>query len=195
LMDYLKIAKAHVVGYSMGGFITLKFVELHPERLLSAAPCGVTWHPVEEKDLEFTRQLAAALEEDGDFTLLFERLKMPIPSGIGMKVARWVAQRSNDTKALAAIMWEFPKFEVKEEALKKNTVPTLTIVGDADPLSEYGETMHNAMQNHELVLVPGGNHMSTTRDDKFLGALLPFLKKNTPATEVKVEENKLKAAA
>src|SRR5262245_18097621 len=30
LMDHLKIEKAHIVGYSLGGFTTLKLVTLHP---------------------------------------------------------------------------------------------------------------------------------------------------------------------
>ena len=53
LMDHLGIAKAHVVGYSLGGFITLKLALRHPDRLLSAAPCGAGWsaNPAEELKL------------------------------------------------------------------------------------------------------------------------------------------------
>ena len=40
LMDHLEIEKAHVVGYSMGGFITLKLITMYPDRIISAAPCG-----------------------------------------------------------------------------------------------------------------------------------------------------------
>lgn len=36
LMDKLKIKKAHLVGLSMGGFITLDMLILHPDRILSA---------------------------------------------------------------------------------------------------------------------------------------------------------------
>lgn len=43
LMDHLKIKKAHVIGYSMGGIITAKFVSKHPDRVLSAALCGMGW--------------------------------------------------------------------------------------------------------------------------------------------------------
>jgi len=43
LMDHLKIEKAHVVGYSMGGMIVLKMASLHPERLQSGIVGGMGW--------------------------------------------------------------------------------------------------------------------------------------------------------
>jgi non-heme chloroperoxidase len=43
LMDYLKIKKAHLVGYSMGGIITAKFVVKHPDRVRSATLGGMGW--------------------------------------------------------------------------------------------------------------------------------------------------------
>ncbi len=35
LLDHLKIKKAHVVGYSMGGIIAANFIVKHPDRVLS----------------------------------------------------------------------------------------------------------------------------------------------------------------
>jgi pimeloyl-ACP methyl ester carboxylesterase len=43
LMDHLKIDKAHIVGYSMGGIITLKLASKYPERVLSATLGGMGW--------------------------------------------------------------------------------------------------------------------------------------------------------
>lgn len=43
LMDHLKIEKATIVGYSMGGMIALKFVSLHPDRVNSAVLGGMGW--------------------------------------------------------------------------------------------------------------------------------------------------------
>lgn len=43
LMDHLHIKKAHVVGYSMGGMITMKLLTLHPERVQSAVIGGMGW--------------------------------------------------------------------------------------------------------------------------------------------------------
>ena len=38
-----KIHKAHVVGYSMGGMITVKLLTRHPDRVQSAVLGGMGW--------------------------------------------------------------------------------------------------------------------------------------------------------
>ncbi len=43
LMDHLKIKKAHIVGYSMGGIITAKLLATHPDRTLSGTLGGMGW--------------------------------------------------------------------------------------------------------------------------------------------------------
>src|SRR5262249_42172834 len=43
LLDHLKIKKAHIVGYSMGGIITANFIAKHPERVLSGTLGGMGW--------------------------------------------------------------------------------------------------------------------------------------------------------
>jgi pimeloyl-ACP methyl ester carboxylesterase len=43
LLDHLKIKKAHIVGYSMGGIITAKFLAKHPDRALSGTLGGMGW--------------------------------------------------------------------------------------------------------------------------------------------------------
>jgi pimeloyl-ACP methyl ester carboxylesterase len=43
LMNHLKIHKAHIVGYSLGGIIVMKFVADHPDRVQSAALGGMGW--------------------------------------------------------------------------------------------------------------------------------------------------------
>jgi pimeloyl-ACP methyl ester carboxylesterase len=41
LMDHLHISKAHIVGYSMGSMIALKFIVVHPNRALSGLLGGM----------------------------------------------------------------------------------------------------------------------------------------------------------
>lgn len=43
LLDHLKIKKAHIVGYSLGGMVAMKFLATHPERVLSGMIAGMGW--------------------------------------------------------------------------------------------------------------------------------------------------------
>lgn len=43
LLDHLHIEKAHIVGYSMGGMITMKLAVLHPDRVRSIVLGGMGW--------------------------------------------------------------------------------------------------------------------------------------------------------
>ena len=43
LLDHLKVKQAHVVGYSLGGMIAVKFLALHPERAKSGLIDGMGW--------------------------------------------------------------------------------------------------------------------------------------------------------
>jgi pimeloyl-ACP methyl ester carboxylesterase len=43
LLDHLKIDKAHIVGYSMGGMVAVKMLAKYPERTLSGTIGGMGW--------------------------------------------------------------------------------------------------------------------------------------------------------
>lgn len=43
LMDHLEVKKAHIVGYSMGGIIAMKFVAAHADRVTSVVLGGMGW--------------------------------------------------------------------------------------------------------------------------------------------------------
>jgi len=43
LLDHLNIQRAHIVGYSMGGMIAMKFMAEHQDRVLSGIVGGMGW--------------------------------------------------------------------------------------------------------------------------------------------------------
>ena len=59
LLDHLKIAKAHIVGYSMGGIVTVKMLALHPDRVRSAVAGGMGWLREGSRLQQFWEQIPA----------------------------------------------------------------------------------------------------------------------------------------
>lgn len=61
LLDHLDIPKAHIVGYSLGAFITNKLLVEHPDRFLSATLGGAGWAKANDPRAEFIKDLVASL--------------------------------------------------------------------------------------------------------------------------------------
>jgi pimeloyl-ACP methyl ester carboxylesterase len=181
LLDHLKIEKAHIIGYSMGGFITLKMVAMHPERILSAAACGAGWERLTQETMDFSEAVAKAIEK-GEAGPLQKRL------GFGEEPLKWWQRLGvkmslkwfNDHLALAALLRGTHELCLTEEELTSNKVPTLTIIGSKDGLLPDAKELAGKMANHELVVLEGKNHMNTAGSPAFLKKLTAFLKEHTP---------------
>ena len=163
LLDHLGVERAHVFGYSMGGMITLKLVTTHPERLLSAVAGGYGWPESSPEGDAFMDRVAEALERGEGFGPLFDSLtpegEEPPPREQIEAIERMLLA-TNDPLALAAAARDFRHLALTEEALEKNTVPTLAIVGERDPLAEDVDRLAGAMANLEVVVIEGADHQS-----------------------------------
>jgi pimeloyl-ACP methyl ester carboxylesterase len=69
LMDHLKLPKAHLVGYSLGGMITVKLLTVHPNRVLSATVAGMGWVRDNGRNLGLPARMAVP-EGSGSLPLL-----------------------------------------------------------------------------------------------------------------------------
>ena len=180
LMDHLDIDKAHLVGYSLGGFITLKALEEHPDRLLSAAPCGAGWERRDAEGLRRLEAIADAIESRGDYGPLLEEVGFR-RRGLG-RVKVFAINRYfrciNNEEIIADVLRSLSELEVSEEALRNNRVPVLSIVGDADPLKRGVDAMDGILGRHETVIIPRGTHYSTLNKRQLVSALKTFLEKH-----------------
>lgn len=107
LLDHVGIRKAHIVGYSMGGAITGKFITTHPDRVLTATFGGsgprLGWTPQNERAAE---ELASSLEQGQGMRPLVRRLappNEPKPSDEVMTQQSRAMLSRNDPLALAAV--------------------------------------------------------------------------------------------
>src|SRR5262245_37977379 len=130
LLDHLKIRKAHVVGYSMGAWITLKFVTVYPERVMTATLGGnAGLHPVQA----MRQQIIADAIEGKDISVAVMNLSLPD----GRKLSEEEAKETElllravgnqyaaelDPRAVAPMMRGFADLVVTDEELKNNRTP------------------------------------------------------------------------
>ena len=178
LLDHLEIEKAHVVGYSLGGFITLKLMATHPDRLISAMPCGMSWRPVSEDDpkLDFLGKLANSMESGKGITPLMKRIHPEgSPNFFRVQFVNFTLNRTNDMQALAAVTRSLYDLQVTEEELAQATMPVKSIVGSKDPLGADLEELARVLPNHEFQIIEGSDHITTVKRREFIAGILEFL--------------------
>jgi pimeloyl-ACP methyl ester carboxylesterase len=174
LLDHLGIEKAHVVGYSMGGRIVFKLLADHPQRVLSAMPCGMGWGPPSPEFEAGLERAARALEERGSIRAKIEHM---VADDAVIERIEAMIRVSNDTKALAAVQRGIPALRPDRTKLEANAVPCLAIVGEHDALREPVDAMVEYMANLEVTIIEGADHGTAYRDPAFPAVIRAFIAK------------------
>jgi pimeloyl-ACP methyl ester carboxylesterase len=182
LLDRLGVPRAHVIGYSMGAFITLDLVARHPDRLITAIPCAGGWEQPTQADLDRVEGIAASIER-GKYGPLLEEIGVS-RKGLGrLQIA--IMNRAfsvvDDRYAVAAALRSLPALRVSEAQLRANRVPVCSIVGDRDPLKRGVDAMTGVLARHTVVVISGGNHYTTLKKREFLRAIEDFLARHPAA--------------
>ena len=181
LMDYLNIDRAHVAGYSLGGYVALKLAALHPERLLSVGVLGAGWQDPEAEKGEATfialDRLAAQLESgravepvattfsEGEHrTTAWHRLQV-----------RLATRLLGDKQALAAMLRGVRGLALTRGEVSAITVPILVVCGDIDPNYTSAVNLHEVLPACTFVPVPGRSHPGTAMSNELREALRAFL--------------------
>ncbi len=179
LLDHLHIEKANIMGYSMGGFITTKLILEHPDRVLKAVPCGSGWSlDLDDTGVNIPLQIAEALESGKGISPLIEALTpegMPKPTPEMMATMNKAILGSNDPLALAAVMRGMHELNVTEAQLRANTIPTLMLVGEIDPMKKSTDSMEGVMAHLTIIPIANANHMTAFMKPEFLARARDFL--------------------
>ncbi|MBX9787965.1 MAG: alpha/beta hydrolase [Pirellulales bacterium] len=185
LLDHLKIERAHVVGYSMGGFITNKLLSLHPERVITATLGGAGWSREGDKRFEIMDQLADSLDAGTGIAPL---LKFLTPEGAPplseeqIKTYNQMVLLLNDPKALAAAVRGMKGLMIPEEKLLANTRPVLALIGSKDPLKAGVDELEKVkMPQLTVEVIDGADHMDAFGRPEFIEGLEKFLDANRVA--------------
>ena len=175
LLDHLKIRKAHIVGYSMGSFLTVELLRIHPDRFITATlgAAGPKFG-----DSSVLNQIADSLEQGNGIGPLVTALtppgQQPPPPEQVAAISKMILA-SNDPLALAAVSRSLYGLVPSDAKIRVNKVPALALVGDADPLKASIDALDGVMPHLRIVVIPGATHPTAPSNPLFLSTLRAFL--------------------
>jgi pimeloyl-ACP methyl ester carboxylesterase len=163
LMDHLGIARADVMGYSMGARITAHLALSHPERVRSALLGGLGIHLVEGVGLPLG--IADAMEAPA-----LESLTDPMQR----MFRAFAEQTGSDLRALAACI-RGSRQTLTPQAVGRIAVPTLVSVGTKDPIAGDPHRLAALIPGAVAFDIPGRDHNLAVGDRSHKDAVLAFL--------------------
>ncbi|MFO1248383.1 MAG: alpha/beta hydrolase [Alphaproteobacteria bacterium] len=166
VMDACGLSRALVCGYSMGGFIGLRLLASHPERIIKLAIAGVGETYLKESitSPQARAALADALLTDDKASITDTRAKM---------FRAFADQPGKDRFALAACMRAMSP-RLSSEALSQLQRPVLVVDGDMDDTAGAPEPLAAALADGRAVTIAGRDHMSAVGDRHTRQAVISF---------------------
>ncbi len=162
VLDDLKIARAHIVGYSLGGVFVNKLLVTNPDRVhtavLVASPGRRSWSA---KDDEAAQDAARELMSDVPYRSLVLRLAptdRPRPSEEAVRSTSARLAAGNDPKAHAALALARKYQVVTVEELARTKTPSLAVVGTADPVVNSVRAMKKGWPGLIVEEIEGATH-------------------------------------
>jgi pimeloyl-ACP methyl ester carboxylesterase len=190
LLDALGIAKAHIVGASMGGMIVQAIAIRHPDRVLSLTSIMSTTGDREvgqAKPEAMAALLApppASREEAIELMVRTTRVigspGYPADEAELRKRAGEAYDRANYPAGMARQLVAIIASGDRTEQLKDVRVPTLVIHGEDDPLVTLsgGQATARAVPGAKLLTIPGmGHDMPAQLRDQFVDAIVENARK------------------
>lgn len=179
LLDHLGLSQVHLVGYSRGAMLSHHARQLYPERFRTVTlggygSAGDGSGPIESMP---GGEVADSLER-GRIGPLVRAL---LPEGEGGLSARKLAlaegalRGTNDMRALAAT-FRAPRVPlIPLASFREIRVPTLILIGEHDPLLRQAERMAEAVDDLEVRVIPGADHLGAPGTEEFRTRLIQFL--------------------
>jgi pimeloyl-ACP methyl ester carboxylesterase len=163
LMDHLKIDRADIMGYSMGGRITAYLARYQPARLRSAILGGIG---------------IGLIEGGGPGENVAEALEAPslddVTDPVGRTFRAFADQTRSDRRALAACLRGSRRLMSSEEAASI-AVPVLIAVGTTDEIAGSAEALGKIIPGSQVLNIPNRDHMRAVGDRVYKAGVLEFL--------------------
>ena len=177
VLDGLGIAKAHIVGLSMGGFATLHFGFSYSDRALSLSIGGCGYGAEAKERAKFAAETEATAQRFDDlgmkevapgYALWPTRVQFQNRDPRGwQEFAEQLAEHSARGAALTmrGVQAKRPSLFDLTDKMRAISVPTLIITGDEDwPCLEPALLMKRMIRTAGLVVMPNAGHTINLED-------------------------------
>ncbi len=185
LLGTLGIARAAVVGLSMGGLVAMELAAASPERYWALGLVATTAEPPSPQDLRIRDERADATERDGIGVLvdyMHTGLYSPdCPPAVRARVDAMMAA-APPAGAAAALRGRARRPDYRP-LLAALDIPALVVAGTADPWSNAAVTAEivASLKQPEVVVIEGSGHLPNLEAEaRFNQALITFLSRNAP---------------
>jgi pimeloyl-ACP methyl ester carboxylesterase len=177
LLDHLGVSQVHIVGHSLGALVAASAVARDRTRFMSATLVAGPLYAdsaVAERDV---RPWLAQLEAGQGLTKFLEWL---FPGQPQAAIASMNAglMNANDPSSLIAVMRSVPQLTTPATALAG--IPSLLVVGTADPLEPLSKAFIAAGGSTRLIEVRGADHISVVGSPELLRGLQELLQRAEP---------------
>jgi pimeloyl-ACP methyl ester carboxylesterase len=163
VMQATGYASAFVMGYSMGGSLTIRLLHDQAERAHAAVIGGVGANYFTRSN-DWRTAIADGLVAE-DISKLSPTQRM---------FREFAFQPGKDVRALAACM-RAPRAPLRPEELAAIRTPALVVCGEMDSVSGPPEPLASALGKAQAVTVPKRDHMLTVGDKIYKQAVTAFL--------------------
>jgi pimeloyl-ACP methyl ester carboxylesterase len=163
LLDHLGIARADVMGYSMGARISAFFALAHPSRTRNVILGGLGIRLVDGVGLP--ESIADALEAPS---------LADVHDAQGRTFRAFAEQTKSDLKALAACI-RGSRQTLSRADCAKLAMPVLVAVGSKDDVAGSAPALAELLPQAQALEIPGRDHMLAVGDRVFKQAVLDFL--------------------
>jgi pimeloyl-ACP methyl ester carboxylesterase len=189
MLDALKIPKAHVVGLSMGGYATLHFGLMYPERALSLVVGGAGYGSKAEEREGFKRDSASIVERferEGmgavadTYAMGPTRVQFLDKDPVGFKEFHELLRKGSakgHALTMRGVQMQRPSVYELTDRMARLEVPTLVMTGDEDePCLDPSIHMKRTIPMAGLVIIPKSGHtINLEEPDAFNRAVLDFV--------------------
>ncbi len=185
LLDHEKISKATVVGFSMGGFLTLRAIERNPARF-RALVLANTRSAADSNESKVRRTDALkTIKSKGLAAFADGFLKSAVsPATLQgkpelMKTLKGMVTTTNTVSGVSEGLFALMSRTDTTESLSLIKVPTLILVGLDDAVTPIAnaKVLHDAIAGSKMEVIPEAGHMSPIENpEAFNQNLMRFLK-------------------